>query len=378
MTIEFAPSKRSTVGIEWELQLIDRDSLDLRQAAQTVLDAVRPAGKAAHPRIHPEMLVNTVEITSAPRERIADAIADLAASVAELRAVTDPLRIDLASAGTHPFARPQYQRVTDKERYAELVRRTQYWGRQMLVYGVHVHVGIETRDKVLPILNALMTRFGVLQTLSASSPFWAGQDTGYASNRAMFFQQLPTAGEPLQLEDWAQFERYVSGMLKTGVIDAFNEVRWDVRPSPAFGTLEMRAFDACTNLTEVAALAALVQCLVEHYSAMYDAGERLPQMPTWFLTENKWRSARYGMDAILILDEDGEEELVTDTAAAMLAELRPTAERLGCAAELADVGLILDKGACYQRMRRVAQDAHEHLDDVVDLMLREMEAGRPL
>ena len=236
MTIEFASSPRSSVGIEWELQLIDRDSRDLRQAAEAVLDAVRPAD-GPHPHIHPELLVNTVEVVSSPRRTVGAAAADLQRAVDELRAVTDPLRIDLATAGTHPFARPKHQRVTDKERYAELVRRTQYWGRQMLLYGVHVHVGVERRDKVLPLLRALLTRFAHLQSLSASSPFWAGQDTSYASNRAMFFQQLPTAGLPHQFDRWADLEGYVAGMTKTGVIEQFNEIRWDIRPSPGLGTL---------------------------------------------------------------------------------------------------------------------------------------------
>ena len=258
MTIEFASSPRSSVGIEWELQLIDRDSRDLRQAAEAVLDAVRPAD-GPHPHIHPELLVNTVEVVSSPRRTVGAAAADLQRAVDELRAVTDPLRIDLATAGTHPFARPKHQRVTDKERYAELVRRTQYWGRQMLLYGVHVHVGVEHRDKVLPLLRALLTRFAHLQSLSASSPFWAGQDTSYASNRAMFFQQLPTAGLPHQFDRWADLEGYVAGMTKTGVIEQSNEIRWDIRPSPGLGTLEVRAFDACTNLAEVASLAALVR-----------------------------------------------------------------------------------------------------------------------
>ena len=376
MTIEFASSPRSSVGIEWELQLVDRDSRDLRQAAEAVLDAVRPAD-GPHPHIHPELLVNTVEVVSSPRRTVGAAAADLQRAVDELRAVTDPLRIDLATAGTHPFARPQHQRVTDKERYAELVRRTQYWGRQMLLYGVHVHVGVEHRDKVLPLLRALLTRFAHLQSLSASSPFWAGQDTSYASNRAMFFQQLPTAGLPHQFDRWADLEGYVAGMTKTGVIEQSNEIRWDIRPSPGLGTLEVRAFDACTNLAEVASLAALVHCLVEDFSTRLDRGEELPTMPQWFIDENKWRSARYGMDAILILDEHGEEDYVAHTVARMLADLAPVAERLGCSEELAGVGVILDKGAGYQRQTTVARE-QGNLEAVVDLMVEEMDAGRPL
>ena len=157
MPLDFAQSERSTVGVEWELQLVDKDSNDLRQAADAVIRKARE-DKELSPHIHREMLLNTTEVTSGKRTKISECLEDLRYGVTALRPITDALRIDLSSAGTHPFARPAYQRVTDSRRYAELVDRTQYWGRQMLLYGVHVHVGVEDRDKVLPIVNALVTR----------------------------------------------------------------------------------------------------------------------------------------------------------------------------------------------------------------------------
>jgi len=292
--------------------------------------------------------------------------------------VTDPLRVELMSAGTHPFARWAQQKVTDKQRYATLIDRTQWWGRQMLIYGVHVHVGIEDRDKVLPIQRAMLTCFAQLQSLSASSPFWGGRDTGYASNRALMFQQLPTAGLPFQFEHWDQLESYVADMIHTGVIDGFDEIRWDIRPAPKFGTLEMRICDGATNLTEVTALAALTHCLVEHFSTMLDDGRELPTMPPWFAQENKWRSARYGMDAIIILDAAGNEELVTDAVGRLLVELAPVADRLGCRPELEAVRIILKRGASYQRQRAVARRNAGELDAVVASLVAEMRAGRPL
>ncbi|GMA22670.1 hypothetical protein GCM10025864_04290 [Luteimicrobium album] len=233
MHLPFAQSERSTVGIEWELALVDKDSGDLRQVAQTVLDAVRPEGRDAHPHIVQELLLNTVEVVSGVGRDVPDAAADLERAVEEIRAVTDPLRVELMCAGTHPFAQWSHQKVTDKARYNTLIDRTQWWGRQMLIYGVHVHVGIEDRRKVLPILRAMLTCFAHLQSLSASSPFWGGRDTNYASNRALMFQQLPTAGLPFQFQEWEELERYASDLEHTGVIDGFDEVRWDLRPSPA-------------------------------------------------------------------------------------------------------------------------------------------------
>lgn len=378
MQIPFARSERSTVGLEWELALVDADSGDLRQVAQTVLDAVRPAGRSEHPTIRQELLLNTVEVTSGVCRTVGEAGRDLAASIEEIRAVTDPLRVELMCAGTHPFARWAQQKVTDKQRYNTLIDRTQWWGRQMLIYGVHVHVGIEDREKALPISRAMLCYFAHLQSLSASSPFWGGKDTGYASNRALMFQQLPTAGLPFQFETWSELEGYVADMMHTGVIDEFNEVRWDLRPAPQFGTLETRICDGVTNATELLALAALTHCLVEHFSTMLDEGRELPSLPPWFAQENKWRSARYGMDAIVILDRAGNEELVTDSVARLLGELEPVAERLGCLAELQDVHVILRRGASYQRQRAVARRSGGELDAVVASLVAEMRAGRPL
>ncbi|MDO4791780.1 MAG: glutamate--cysteine ligase [Buchananella hordeovulneris] len=378
MALDFAPSKRSTLGIEWELQLVDRDSRDLRQCAEAVIQAVTPPGQAKHPHIHPEMLLNTIEVVSGARATVAECGRDLAQAVGAVRQITDPLRAELVSAGSHPFAKPTYQLVTNKERYAELVKRTQFWGRQMLLFGTHVHVGIEDRSKVLPIVRALLTRFAHLQALASSSPFWAGQNTGYASNRAMTFQQLPTAGIPEQFDRWEELERYCADMLHTGVINGFDEIRWDIRPSPRLGTIELRVCDAATNLREVLALAALSHCLVEDFSTRLDRGEELPTMPPWFVAENKWRSARYGMDAILILDREGNEELITDTLERMLEELAPVAERLGCAEELADLRLISEFGASYQRQLAVMNANGGNLECVVDSLIAEMKADRPL
>ena len=376
--IPFAASPRSSVGIEWELALVDVDSGDLRQVAQTVLDSVREAPDVEHPHIRQELLLNTVEIVTSPRKTIRAAGDDLCRSIEELRAVTEPLRVELMCAGTHPFAQWTRQRVTDKERYATLIDRTQWWGRQMLIYGVHVHVGIEERAKVLPIMRAVLTYFGHLQSMSASSPYWGGSDTGYASNRALMFQQLPTAGLPFQFTRWDEFERYVADMLHTGVIDDLTEVRWDVRPSPRFGTIEVRICDGVPNLSELLALSALTHCLVEHFSRELDAGRELPSIPPWFAQENKWRAARYGMDAILILDDAGEEGLVVDDTNRLLRTLEPIAADLSCHDELAAVADLIEVGASYERQRAVARANDGALDSVVASLVEEMRVGRPI
>lgn len=375
--MEFAQSPRSTLGIEWELQLIDTDSNDLRQSADSIMDAVENLDIDSS-MIHREMLLNTIELVSKPHERVKDACADLLEGLEILHPLVEPMRITLGSAGSHPFANPVYQRVTDSERYAELVNRTQYWGRQMLLFGTHVHVGVESRDKVLPILNALVTRFGQLQALTAASPFWSGVKTGYSDNRAMVFQQLPTAGTPRQFTEWSELENYTEGMKKTGVIDGFDEIRWDIRPSPKYGTIEVRVCDAATNIAEVGMVAALCQCLIENYSRMIDRGEELPSITPWFVDENKWRAARYGMDAVLILDSEGNQEPVRDTIRKMIDQLMPIAEELGCADELAVANTVLELGAPYERLLKAGAGKGNEREAIVDFMLAEMVNGAPL
>jgi carboxylate-amine ligase len=224
----------------------------------------------------------------------------------------------------------------------------------------------------MPIITSLLNQYPHLLALSASSPYWDGADTGYASNRAMMFQQLPTAGLPFHFQEWSQFEQFVHDQKKTGIIDHMNEIRWDIRPSPHLGTIEVRIFDGISNIAELGALVALTHCLIVDLDRRLDAGEHLPTMPPWHVQENKWRAARYGLDAVIILDEDSNERLVTEDLDELLNRLEPVAKSLGCADELAQVSNIYHNGASYQRQRRVAEDNDGDLKAVVDSLVAEL------
>jgi carboxylate-amine ligase len=234
-----------------------------------------------------------------------------------------------------------------------------------------VHVGVK-REHVIPIVTSLLNWYPHLQALSASSPIWAGTDTGYASNRAMMFQQLPTAGLPFQFETWADFEHYADDLLKTGVIELIDEIRWDVRPAPRTGTVEVRVCDGVSTLWEMRALVALTHCLVVDLADRLDRGETLPTMPPWHVQENKWRAARYGLDAWIILDAASNERLLLEDLDDLLERLQPVAERLHCADDLALVREIPRRGASYQRQRRVAAAHDGDLVAVVDSVVREL------
>jgi carboxylate-amine ligase len=356
--IDFAGSPRQTVGVEWEFALIDTETRDLSNEAATVIAEI-----GENPHVHKELLRNTVEIVTGICDNTAQAMDDLRSSLAPIRQIVRDRGMELFCAGTHPFAKWSAQKLTDAPRYAELIKRTQWWGRQMLIWGVHVHVGISSAHKVMSIITSMLNHYPHLLALSASSPFWDGEDTGYASNRAMMFQQLPTAGLPFHFHTWAE---------KTGIIDLMDEIRWDIRPSPHLGTVEVRIFDGVSNLRELSALVALTHCLIVDLDRRLDAGEQLPTMPPWHVQENKWRAARYGLDAVIILDANSNERLVTEDLDEVLNRLEPVAKSLRCEDELARVADIYTSGASYQRQRRVAEEHDGDLRAVVDALVGEL------
>lgn len=374
MRIDFHGSPEPTLGVEWEFALVDRRTRDLRNDATHLFARAKPRLRDPN-RLHKELLRNTVEVVSGICHTVGEAMADLRDTLEVVLPAGDDLDLDLYGGGTHPFASWTGQQLTEGHRYEELINRTQWWGRQMLIWGVHVHVGLPAQERVMPVLSALLNYYPHLQALSASSPIWAGLDTGYASNRALMFQQLPTAGLPFQFEHWSEYERYAGDLMTTGVIDELNEIRWDVRPAAHLGTIENRVCDGVSDIGELGALVALTHCLVVDLDDRLAAGETLPTMPPWHVQENKWRAARYGLDAIVIVDADCTERLVTDDLTDLLERLAPVAERLGCSDELAAVAEIPARGASYQRQRAVAEESGGDLVAVVDSVVRELRAG---
>ena len=375
VTLDFAPSARSTVGLEWEIMLADPASGDLVGRAPELLAALEEESADERHTVTGELLTNTIEVTSGIGDSVAQAVDDIAQAISAVRSATDPAGIELLSAGSHPFAQWFDQQVTDKTRYHTLIERTQWWGRNMMIWGIHVHIGVEDQRKVFPIINALTGFLPHLQSIAASSPFWAGERTGYASNRALVFQQLPTAGLPWPLQDWSQFEGYLDDMVRTGVMADASEVRWDIRPAPKWGTIEVRACDGVSTLPELAAIASLVQVLVEQFSRALDEGRTLPQMPAWYHRENKWRAARYGLDARVIVDAQGTQLPVREHLAQTIDDLAPVAVELGCSREFASLHTILDEGASHARQLAVADASDGDLGEVVRHLIREFRSG---
>ena len=374
MSIAFRDSERSTVGLEWEVQIVDPKTLELSQKAARILVDVHYTSDCW--LVKGEMHQNMLEFVSRKRVSVAECAADMEEAIDAAMPYAEELGVGLSGGGSHPFAHPSDQPVSETARYRELVERTRYWGRQMVIFGTHVHVGVEDRRKVAPIHNFLSAKIGHLLGISAASPYWDGVDTGYADNRAMMFQQLPTAGLPMHLNSWGDLERIAGGLVDVGAIREYNEIRWDIRPSPGFGTIEVRACDSATNLAEIRAIAAFVHALVETASRELDAGRPLLSLPFHFLETNKWRGARYGAHAELVESADGECAPLAKTLPDLLAWIEPAAEFLGCAEDLAAVPDLIASPAA-DRLRAAAGPDGD-LKAVAAHALAEFNAGRPI
>ena len=375
MQIPFHSSPTSSLGIEWELQLVDRETRQLTSGATEILAELSPDGE--HPTAKAELLQSTIEVITGVCTTVPEALADLAGTIAQVTALAEPRGLALMCAGSHPVTDWQSQQISDHPRYVKLIEDMQWLARRMQIFGVHVHVGVRSPDKAIAIVNALSSYIPHFLALSASSPYWVGSDTGLASARSKVFEGLPTAGLPHQLKDWAQFEQYMETLIKTQTIASIKEVWWDVRPHPTYGTVELRICDGLPTIAEVGMVAALSQCLVDTFDREIDKGYTLPTPRRWVVQENKWRAARYGLDASIIVGQDGVQP-VRDALRELVQDMRSTAERLGCREQLDLVEQVLEGGASYQRQRAVAAASGGDLTAVVDSLLAEFVAGTPI
>jgi carboxylate-amine ligase len=373
--IDFSSSQRTSLGVEWELELVDVDTRQLASASDDVLVAISPDGDGEHPKAKHELLQSCVEVITGICQTVAEARADLAETVAEVSRAAAERNLGIMCSGTHPITDWTTQRITEKERYQTLVERNQWMARQLQIFGVHVHCGVRAPSKAIPIVNALLAYLPHFLALSASSPYWIGADTGLASYRSKVFEALPTAGLPYQLSGWDAFEKYMEALISSHAIQSIREVWWDIRPHPGFGTVELRICDGLPTLDEIACVAALSQCLVERFDRQLDHGYTLPEPRPWLVRENKWRAARYGLDAEIVIDNSGKVQPVVAAIHDLVDDLLPIARRLDCRSELEAIPKLIERGASYQRQRAVAAEHNGDLAPVVDSLVAEMRDG---
>ena len=366
--IPFKGSPRPTLGVELEIQILDPDTMNLTSGS---LDIIKRVG--AHPKIKQELTQSTIEVITGICDNVAHAKSDLRETLHTLYEVGDSVGLAFAMAGTHPFAQWRDQDIYPDERYQHLVDRIQWPARRLMIYGLHVHVGIGSGEKAIAVSNALTSYIPHLLALSGSSPFVDYEDTGLASARAKIFEGMPTAGLPFRLANYGEFQAFMNTLIRAGAIETIREIWWDIRPHPDFGTLEVRVCDVPSTLTEVGAITAFIQCLIVCLSEGYDDGRYAELLRAWIVRENKWRASRHGLEADIIVDNTGSQTSLRQDIARLAEDLRPFAERLDCEEELEAVHQLLEDGASYERQRRVYAETGE-LDAIVRSLAAELRA----
>jgi carboxylate-amine ligase len=374
--ILFNASAGSSLGIEVELQLVDRESRELRSGASEILGRLEAERGEPHAKAKNELIESNIELITGVCSTVAEARADLEGTLGEVAPVAHELGLALLCAGTHPFSEWSAQQITDNERYHRLVEEVQWPARRMAIFGIHTHVGVRSADKAIAIANALCGYIPHFLALSASSPWWQGRDTGLASTRSKVFEGLPTAGIPQMLGGWDEFSELMTTLISARSISSIREIWWDIRPHPNFGTVELRICDGLPTMTEITTIAALAQCLVEWMDHLLDRGYTLPCPKRWIVGQNKWRAARHGIDAEIIVDDAGSLTPLRGAIAELVEELTPVARRLGCEKELDQTRRILNHGPSYVRQRRWVESGAT-LVDVVDGLIGELRSDEP-
>jgi len=327
----FTRNDRPTIGVELELQLVDRETFALANRIDDILAALPEDLRQV---VKPELMQSYIEINTGVCETVAQAGEDLQAKLEAIERGIEKLGIRLLWAATHPFSSWRDQKVTVDDRYYRLVDLMQDVARRLVTFGLHVHVGVDTGDKAINVCDRMLRYLPLLLAMSSNSPFWEGRNTGLHSNRSKIMEGLPTAGLPHQMRNWSEYVWVINHLITTGFINSIREIWWDIRPHHNFGTVEVRICDMPPNLRQVLGITALVQCLVTAISEDVDEGTYQLDYHPMMVQQNKWRATRFGAAAQLVNNDDNEQYSVEASIRQLVEKLRPSAEKLNCSAEL--------------------------------------------
>jgi carboxylate-amine ligase len=360
-----------TIGIEEEYQIVDPETRELRSYVQRFLEH----GRTVMPdQLHAELMQSQLEAGT----RICSNIQEARAEILKMRrAVVDLASIEglaVAAAGTHPFASWARQEIAPYGRYPELVRFLQDVGRRLLVFGMHVHIGIQDTDLRIQVLNQIRGFLPCLLALTTSSPFWHNRDTGLKSYRSVVFESLPRTGIPPHFDSFRDYQSYVELLLSTGSISEPTHIWWDARPSERFPTLEVRIPDMCTRVDETICVAALVQAIVAKLVRLIKQGEPWPIHRKHLHEENKWRAERYGVKGRLVDFALREEVPLAQVVESLLHWVDDAVDELGSRAEVEYATTILSQGASADRQLAEFHRTND-LHAVVDRIVEETQEG---
>ncbi len=342
-----------SLGIEEELMILDAETHELVNEIEAMLDSA-PNGE-----IKPELMESVLEISTDPCANMAEADEQLRALRRQVGQIAAAKGLAIGSAGTHPYAMWEDQRIVARPRYRDIISALRFVARQELIFGMHVHVGLDGPDKAIHVANGMRIHLPVLLALSANSPFWRAQATGLASTRTPIFRQFPRVGIPPTYDDWDDYVQQIEFMTRAGVIEDYTYLWHDVRPHAKFGTVEVRVMDSQTHVEHSLGLAALVQAMVKELAEHFDAGEQLSTYPFEMIDENKWLAARHGLEGELV-DLPGSGRVTTRQLARRLIDrMREHCQDLGSESELEAVEDLLSRGNGAARQVVVYEANHD-------------------
>src|ERR1700742_375128 len=342
--------------------LVDEETLDLANSIEGLLEDLPDT--ATDGDVKPEMMESVCEFVTTPCRNTAEAGAQLRGLRRLVAQAAAGRGLAIGSAGTHPFALWEDQRIGSRPRYRHPIAGLQFLARQEIIFGIHVHVGLDDPDKAIHVTNGMRVHLPLLLALSANSPFWRGDQTGLDSTRTPIFRAFPRVGIPPRYDDFADWSKRIEFMYTSKVIRDYTYLWYDVRPHPNFGTVEVRVMDSQTRVEHTLALAALVQAMVKELAEHFASGATLSRYPYEMLDENKWLAARHGMESELVDLPDTDRVPARDLARRLVERLRPHAEELGSAADFEYLEDILENGNGASR-QVVVYGANHDLREVV-------------
>jgi glutamate---cysteine ligase / carboxylate-amine ligase len=330
-----------TLGVEEELMIVDPGTMELVSAVEEMIEGVPSETEGS---VKPELLQSVLEIATNVCRSAGEAAGQLDDLRRRVRETAESRGLTIGSAATHPFARWEDQRIVERERYQEIVNALGFAVRQELLFGLHVHVGIDDADKAIHVANGMRVHLPILLALSTNSPFWRGQATSWMSSRTPLFRLLPRVGIPPRFEGWSEYCERIEFMVDAGAVPDYTYLWWDVRPHPNLGTVEVRSCDAQTRLEHTIAITAMIQAMAKELCEHFSAGEELGTFPAELLEENKWMAARYGMQGELIDLPSSDRIPTADLARRLVDRLHPHARELGAEREFEGVRELIERG----------------------------------
>ena len=361
---------RLTIGIEEEFQIVDAEG-QLRSHSASLLAAARPT---LGEQVKPEMMQSVVEAGTKICADISEAREEVSRLRGTLAALLRPAELRLASAGTHPFSHWQEQQVTEHERYKVLEEELQDVIRELLIFGLHVHVGIPDRERRIEVMNEARYFLPHLLAISTSSPFWLARNTGLKSYRQVIWGRFPRTGIPPEFASYDEFENFVELLVRTRCIDNGRKIWWDLRPHAFYPTIEFRVCDATTRIEETLCLAALIQAICAKLLLLRDRNLGFRRYAPSLIQENKWRAMRGGMDAKLIDFGKQAEVPMKELAIELLEFIDDVVGPLGSRREASYLETIIREGTSADRQLQIWKETG-HFHTVVDYVASETVAG---